>query len=239
MSTDSQHVLVAGASGKTGREILRELRGTDATVRAATTSPEKTGALRRLGADEVIVGDLLEPTDARRAVDDADAILCAVGTRPSIGALYGPLVDGEGVSNLIAAAREGDVERFVYESAIGVGDSREAMSPLIRLAIYRPLKAKEHAEEHLRTSGLIYTILRPGRLTNDPPTGDVVVSEGGTIRPGKIPRADVARLMVASLFTPASENQTFEIVSKEGLRGTPTGVIEIDWRFPGATPATV
>lgn len=238
MSTDFHHVLVAGASGQTGREILRELRGTDATVRAATTSPEKTDALRRLGADEVIVGDLLEPTDVRRAVADVDAILCAVGTRPSIGALYGPLVDGTGVNNLIGAAREAGVERFVYESSIGVGDSREAMALPFRLVIYRLLGAKERSEAHLRRSGLTYTILRPGMLTNDPPTGNVIVSEGGTLRPGKIPRADVARLMVAALYTPASENRTFEIVSSEGLAGTATGVVEVDWQFPGVTPAT-
>lgn len=234
MSTrrEYERVLVAGASGETGREILQELRGTGMLVRALTNSHEKADALRELGADEVIVGDLLEPDDARRAVDGVDAVLCAVGTRPSLRAFYADLVDGRGVMNLTAAAREAGIERFVYESAIGVGSSKESMPLWGRIVIYRPLKAKNRSETYLRESGLTYTILRPGWLTNDPPTGDVVVGEGGRLPTGNTPRADVARLMVASLSTPESEDRTLEVVSREGLDEPARGQVEIDWQYP-------
>lgn len=225
----STRVLVAGASGKTGRELLQELRGRDVTIRALTRSPEKTDVLRELGADEVVVGDLLSARDAARAVEDADAVLCAVGSKPGRDWLSRKLVDGAGIVTLVDAAANEGISRFVMESAIGVGDSAERFPKPFRYLLFRTLRAKERAERYLRYSGLDYTIFRPGRLTNDPPTGDVVVAEGGNTVWGKIPRADVARLMVAALSTPAARNRTLEVVSREGLKGEAAGTVKIDW----------
>ena len=234
MNSSIETVLVAGASGGTGRELLDRLRGTDLRVRAITRSAEKVDALERLGADEVVVGDLLRQPDADRAVADADAVLCAVGTRPSSNALVGELVDGEGVINLIDAAVEAGVERFVLESSIGVGDSAAGMPRAARVALGRILDAKDRAEARLRESGLTYTVLRPGGLTNDPPSGAVVVGEGGDSVSGRVPRADVARLMAAAPFTREAENRTFEVVSREGLQGSPKNVVSLTWTEPTA-----
>lgn len=234
MNSSIETVLVAGASGGTGRELLDRLRGTDLRVRALTRSAEKVATLERLGADEVEVGDLLRQPDADRAVAGADAVLCAVGTRPGPDALVGDLVDGEGVINLIDAAGEAGVERFVLESAIGVGDSAAGMPRPFRLVMGRILNAKDRAEARLHESGLTYTVLRPGGLTNDPPTGEVVVGEGGDSVSGRVPRADVARLMAAAPFTPAAENRTFEVVSREGLRSAPRNVVPVTWTEPTA-----
>lgn len=227
-------VLVAGASGETGREVLNGLRNTGLRVRAMTRDPENVGRLERLGADEVIVGNLLHLADADRAVRDADAVLCAVGTKPGPGALAGEFVDGQGVVNLVDAASEAGTERFVFESSLGVGDAKKGFSLPARLLIRPILRAKDRAETHLRESGLSYTILRPGRLTNDSPTGEIVVGEGGDSVSGRISRGDVARLMVASLFTPEAENRTFEIVSHEGLGGSPKNTVEMTWVEPSA-----
>ena len=183
----------------------------------------------------MIVGDLLTPADAVRAVEDCDAVLCAVGT--PIGPrhfLGGQLVDRTGVGHLITAAIAEGVEHVVYESAIGVGSSRDGLPLPLRLSIWRTLRAKLCSENSLRTSPLTYTILRPGRLTNEPASGDVLVGQGGDTVTGSIPRADVARLIVAALFTPDARNQTFEIVSRDGLRGDPRGLVGVDWRVPEA-----
>ncbi len=234
MDSDSLRLLVAGASGGTGREILMQLEYTDLTVRAMTRSPDKERELSDLGADEVVVGDLFDPADASRAVADCDIVLCAVGTRPGLRAVFGSeLVDGAGVENLVYASVAGDIDHFVFESAIGVGDSREGMPAPFRALIGRTLHAKNHAEAVLRTSHLSHTIVRPGGLTNAPATGDVLVGEGGETVSGRIPRADVARLMVAAPFTPSAENRTFEVVSRDGLRGTARGLVELDWQVPG------
>lgn len=227
-------VLVAGASGGTGRELLSRLRPTDLRVKATTRDPERIDALDRLGADEVVVGDLLQQPDADRAAAGVDAVLCAVGTRPGLEALTGAFVDGKGVINLVDAALEAGVEHFVFESSLGVGTARRGLPLPARVAIRPILRAKSRAETHLRQSGLSYTILRPGRLTDDPPTGAVVVGEGGDSVTGSVPRADIARLMVAAPFTAEAENRTFEAVSREGLRGTPSNVVAITWTEPTA-----
>ncbi|GAA0226121.1 SDR family oxidoreductase [Haladaptatus pallidirubidus] len=234
MSSEIRRVLVAGAGGETGREILKRLRDTDLTVKAMTRSPAKERDLTNQGADEVIVGDLLDPADASRAVADCDVVLCAIGSKPGPKMIFGgELVDGTGVENLVHAAVAADVDRFVFESAIGVGDSREKMPAPFRALLRNNLNAKNHAEAVLRTSPLTYTIIRPGGLTNAPATEDVLVGEGGETVFGRIPRADVARLMVAAPFTAEAENRTFEVVSRDGLRGTARGVVELDWQVPG------
>lgn len=227
-------VLIAGASGKTGRELLNQLRPTDLRVRVMTRDPEKVGQLERLGADEEVVGNLLHLADADRAVSGVDAVLCAVGTEPGLGALIGEFVDGQGVINLTDAASEAGVEHFVFESSLGVGDAKAGLPLPTRLLIGPILRAKDASEAHLRESGLPYTILRPGMLTDGAPSGEVVVGEGGDSVSGRISRADVARLMIASSFTPDAENRTFEIASKDGLRGSPKNVTQLTWVGPSA-----
>lgn len=238
MTGELETVLVAGASGRTGRELLNVLGETDLAVRAMTRSADQRDRLVGLGADEVVVGDLMAAGDAARAVRGCDAVLCAVGSSPGLG-LLGGLVDGRGVRHLVDAAVAADVEAFVLESAIGVGDSSEMMPTAFRVAIWPILRAKNRAESALRVSGLPYTILRPGRLTNAPPTRDVLVGEGGETVSGSIPRADVARLMVAALYTPAAHGRTLEIVARDGLRGRARGLVDLDWSFPWEERVTV
>ncbi len=227
-------VLGAGAGGKAGREILNGLRTTELRVRAMTRDPENVGLLERHGADEVIVGNLLHLADADRAVRGVGAVLCAVGTPPGLDALTGEFVDGQGVVNLVDAASEAGVERFVFESSLGVGNAKAGLPLPARLLIGPILRAKNESENHLRESGVTYTILRPGRLTDSPPSGAVVVGEGGDSVSGRISRADVARLMVAAPFTPDAENRTLEIVSKEELRGPPKNIVSMTWIEPSA-----
>ncbi|WP_435332626.1 SDR family oxidoreductase [Haloarchaeobius sp. TZWWS8] len=229
-------VLVAGASGRTGRELVDVLLDAGVGVRALTRNPRNVETLRIQGADEVVVGDLHYPDDAKMAVEGVDAVLCAVGTGPGPKLVLGDdLVDGAGVVELIDAAVSAGVTRFVYESSIGVGNSKSKLPLPFRLLLGRVLDAKGRSEAHLRASGLSYTILRPGGLTSGPATGEVLVGEGGETVSGTIPRADVARLMVAALFTPESEDRTFEVVSRDGARGSPTGLVDIDWELPERT----
>ncbi|MDS0299669.1 SDR family oxidoreductase [Halogeometricum sp. S1BR25-6] len=239
MTFSSGRVLVAGATGGTGRRVLETLRSLDAdvTVRALTRSAEAESTLRKRGADEVVVGDALSSEDAARAVEGCDAVVCALASSLGLGSLTGDHADGRGVENLVDAARDAGVARFVLVSSIGVGDSTSGMTFGLRLLLrgLGVLSAKARAETHLRESGLAYTILRPGGLTNADATGDVVVGEGGDTVSGSVPRADVAGLCVASLFTPAAENRTFEVVARRGLRGNPEGVVEVDWRMDSAS----
>ncbi|WP_408959004.1 NAD(P)-binding oxidoreductase [Natrinema sp. 74] len=237
-SRTPDRVLIAGASGATGQELLSVLRPTDLAVRATTRSYANVDTLERHGADEVLVADFFESADAVAAVEDCDIVCCALGTPPSFRHVTGgKLVDRTGVVNLVTAAVAEEVSHFVFESAIGVGNSKAGMPFPARLVVRGSLSAKRDAETALRRSGLQYTIVRPGRLTNEPPTGEVVVGEGGDSVSGSIPRADVARVMAAAPFTPDARNRTLEVVSRDGLSGTPTNVVSVDWADDRLTAA--
>ena len=222
--------LIAGASGRTGTELLSVLRPTDLEVRATTRSFGEIDRLERLGADEVVIADFFESADAVEAVTDCDLIFSTLGTPPSPRhTLGGKLVDRTGVSTLVTAAVAEDVSHVVLQSAIGVGSSKRALSLPARLLIRGSLRAKTDAERALRRSGLPYTIVRTGRLTNEPPTGEVVAGEGGDSIAGSIPRADVARVLAAAPFTPAARNRTFEVASRSGLSRRPGRLADVDW----------
>lgn len=231
---NSERVLIAGASGDTGTELLSVLRPTDLTVRATTRSYVNVTVLERLGADEVVVADFFDSADAVAAVEGCDVVYCTVGTPPGYRhTVGGKLVDRTGAINLLTAAVSEGLSYFVHQSAIGVGRSKSGLSLPARLLLRGSLKAKRDAERAIRRSGLEYTIVRPGSLTNEPPNGGLVVGEGGDSVAGSIPRADVARVMAAAPFTPAARNRTFELVSRSGLSRPPNPdhLVDVDWAF--------
>jgi uncharacterized protein YbjT (DUF2867 family) len=224
-------VFVAGASGDTGRSVLRLLGPRVPTVRALTRSPEGRETLRRAGADEVVVDDLLDPSDLAGALAGADAVVSAVGS--DVGDVFGsgPYVDGAGTEALVEAAVAAGVEAFVMESALGVGD--DPASPLAAafdLAIGPIQRAKARAEATLRDAPLRHTILRPGVLTNGPRTDDVTVAEPGAKLYGTVSRADVARLLAAAPVTDRAADATFEVVARPSF---PDRAVAVDWRLPG------
>ena len=225
-----ERVLLAGASGGTGRRALGRLAASPLVVRALTSSPGKADRLADRGADEVVVGDLLDPGDAERAVAECDVVVSAVGTRPVDVYRSGPLVDGEGNRNLAEAASSADARAFVMVSALGVGPERPGpMGRLFRLAVGPTIRAKRRAEAAIRESGLRHTILRAGALAPDALSGDVVVADAGAGLWGPIARDDVARLAVAAPFTEAAADRTFEVVRNPLLRGRG---VPVDWQPP-------
>lgn len=229
-SAPVETVLVAGATGGTGRAILRLAQSRVDTLRALTRSSDAAADLRAAGADEVIVADLLNPEGLSAAVEGVDAVLSAVGTVPTAIPSGPPFVDGAGNRALVAAAADAGVDAFVMESAVGVGP--EPSSPLATAfdAFIGPLQeAKAAAEAAIRDAPLRHTILRPGVLTNGSRTDLVTVADPGAKLWGVISRADVARLMLAAPTTPAAHNRTFEVVSKPRF---PARNVSIDWTLP-------
>lgn len=231
MTADPFRVLVAGASGRTGCEVLRQLSSAGYAVRALSSTRQHRFKLLDYGADEVLAGDLFDREECAAAAEDCDAVVCVVGER-GLSRLRGPFVDGKGVCNLVDAAVDEDVSHFVLCSALGVGDSRSGFGLVGRLLLRRVLAAKADAEEHLRNSGIGYTIVRPGQLTDGDPTRDLVVGEGGDTVTGSIPRRDLAWLLAAALSTPAARNRTFEVVSHDGLDGPAQGVVDVAFTGP-------
>lgn len=228
---DVDTVFLAGASGETGRNVLRLLDPRDVRVRALTHSPTKRDRLSRAGANEVVVDDLLDPDDLEGAVAGADVVISAVGSAPTDIRSGGPYVDGVGAHNLLDAAVTAGVEAFVMESAIGVGTGPASPLATVFNVVIGPIqRAKAATEAALRAAPIRHTILRPGVLTNGRRTDDVTVADPGAKLWGAVSRADVARLMIASPVTAAAADRTLEVVSRPAF---PDRAVAIDWQLPG------
>ena len=231
---DVDVVFVAGASGGTGREVLRLLGGREPTVRALTRSAGKRERLEAAGADEVVIDDLLDPTDLAGALESVDVVLSAVGSGVAEVWSSGAYVDGAGNLALLEAAVEAGVDAFVMESALGVGDDpASALATAFDLFISPVQRAKAEAETAVRAAPIRHTVLRPGALTSGPRTDNVTVAEPGARLWGLVSRADVARLMVAAPTTPDAANRTFEVVATPSFHDR---AVDVEWRLPGSEP---
>lgn len=196
-------VLVAGAHGKIGQRLVRRLADAGHTARGLIRKPEQAARIEELGGTAVVAD--LEADFDPRLVTGADAIVFAAGAGPGSGAARKETMDLGGAVKLIDAAREHGVHRYVIVSSFGAGDPEggaESMRPY--------MSAKARADEALATSGLDYTIVRPGGLTDEPGRGTVSAapSLGGG---GQITRDDVAETVLACLEDPRTIGQTFEL----------------------------
>jgi uncharacterized protein YbjT (DUF2867 family) len=226
---DSNRVLLAGASGNTGKNVLNCLQKSNLTVRALTSSSEKVDQLRQQGADEVVICDLMDGTNVGDAVEDVNIIITAVGSRPKEVLSDSEFVDGIGNINLVKAAVDADVETVVMESSLGVdGDRASFMARTAGFFLGPVVEAKTRAERTIRQSDIRHTILRPGVLIGGTATGNVQVARAEAGLWGAVSRADVAQLMVAAPFTPAAAGMTFEVV-RNPLFGQRS--LNIDWQF--------
>lgn len=209
-------VLIAGGHGKIAQHLLRLLAERGHHGRGLIRNPDHAADLERLGAVPVLCD--LEHDDVRPHVVGADAIVFAAGAGPGSGPERKRTVDYGGAVKLIAAAEELGVRRYVIVSSMGAEDPEAAPEPM------RPYqRAKHDADEALRASGLDWTIVRPGRLTDGPGSGlvDIASSLG---RSGEIPREDVGLTVLECLLEPATIGKTFELLEGdtpvvEALRG--------------------
>ena len=202
-------VLIAGAYGKTARSLVRMLVGDGHKVRGLIRQEEHLPEVEQDGAEPVLL-DLEEETvegAVGRAVEGCDAIVFAAGAGPGSGAARKETMDYGGAVKLIEAAERHGVRRYLMLSAMGAADPESGSEEM------RPyLSAKARADERLQNSGLHYTIIRPGSLTNETGTGriDAAPSLG---RRGEISREDVAAILAATLEAENTFGKTFEALS--------------------------
>ena len=195
-------VLVAGANGQVGQHIVRLLAERGHEVRAMIRDEDQAQRLRELGG-EPVVADL--EGDVSQTAEGCDAVIFSAGGGPGSGAEKKETVDYGGASKLIQAAIEHGANRYLIVSTVGAHDpesANEKMQPYLR--------AKARADEELKHSGLDYTIVRPGPLTDEQGTGRIDAStELG--RRKEIPREDVARTIVVALEQRNTVSKTFEV----------------------------
>lgn len=199
------HVFIAGANGQIGQHLLQELANSDHEARAMVRHQEQGPELQQLGATETVVGDLEK--DCSEAMKGCDAVIFTAGSGPHTGPDKTIDVDQDGAIRLIDAARAMGIKRFIMVSTMRAEEPDKGPEKLRHY-----LRAKHNADEHLKNSGLNYTIVRPGQLTNDDGSGKVSVS-ARLEEFGKIPRQDVARVLLGVLDSDVTINRIFDVVS--------------------------
>lgn len=206
-------VVVAGGHGKISRHLLRLLaeRGDDGV--GMIRDPAQIADIKNVGSDAVIVD--LESADVQHmasVLQGADAVVFAAGAGPGSSLERKDTVDRAGSVLLADAAEQAEVRRFLQVSSFGAGEEVPEGTDEV-FAAY--LAAKTAAEQDLTArSGLDWTVLRPGGLTDDVPTGAVTLSSPPLER-GQVPRADVAAVLVALLDAPATAGKILMLTSGE------------------------
>ena len=207
-------VLVAGATGGTGSLVVAELQKQGYPVRAFVRSTAK--AAERLGADvEAVAGDLKDTASIAAALDGVGAVINTAAAGVGGGEDNTPeKVDYEGARNLAEAASAAGVGHYVLVSSRGVTDDDHYLNRMFD----NVLLWKRRGEDAVIASGVPYTIVRPGGLSDDPGGTRTIVFEQGDSRSQGIwiTRADLARVCVSALKHEAARNKTFEIHSEDG-----------------------
>jgi uncharacterized protein YbjT (DUF2867 family) len=202
-------VAIAGGHGKIARRLTRLLKGDGDEVVSLIRNPGHSEDVRSDGGEPVVVD--LENDDVdnvAEAIDAADAVVFAAGAGPGSGPERKETMDYGGAVKLIDAAKRQGIDHYVMVSSMGADPNASdgQMAPYFR--------AKGQADEALRASGLPYTIVRPGGLTEDPGTGRV--RAGLHVERGTIPRDDVALTLLELLKRVGGpEGITFELVEGE------------------------
>ncbi|REG84625.1 SDR family oxidoreductase [Winogradskyella sediminis] len=201
-----ENILVAGANGTTGKQVVNLLKASQYFTPVAMVRKEEQQKQFEDDGVQTVLADLTE--DLTHAVKGIDKVIFAAGS----GGKNVVEVDQEGAKRLMAVSKMADVNRFVMLSSMGA-DQPEASEELQDY-----LKAKHNADEHLKNSGLKYTIVRPGSLNNNEGQGTIELKEKMNKR-GEISRADVAQTLVKSLNDDAPYNTTFEILEGDTIIG--------------------
>jgi uncharacterized protein YbjT (DUF2867 family) len=195
-------VLVAGAHGQVARRLGRLLSARGDTVVGVIRNPDHEADLRADGVEPVVLDlEKTTPYDLSRVATGSDAVVFAAGAGPG---------SGPERKHTVAAELAG-VRPYLLVSSMGVEQARHGtprgMDPVF--AAY--LQAKLRAEDDiLPREALDTTIVRPGRLTDEPGTGRVTLDHG--VEYGEVPRDDVAEVLVAMLDA-RKTNEVVELVS--------------------------
>ncbi len=204
-------IVIAGGHGQIALILERLLSDRGDSVAGFIRNPAQIGDLEAAGAAALIV-DLEKASvdEVAAQLGGADAVVFAAGAGPGSGAARKDTVDRDAAILLADAAQAAGVDRYVMVSAMAADPNATADDEIFQ--VY--LRAKGVADEAIRTrTGLRWTIVRPGALTNDAATGLVTAAES-TGR-GAIPRADVAAVLLAVLDEPRTAGVSFDLISGE------------------------
>jgi uncharacterized protein YbjT (DUF2867 family) len=198
-------VVVAGGAGKVGLRVLALLADRGHRARGLIREENQVYDLHNVGAEAVLC-DLEARDDISGCCEGADAVVFAAGAGPGSGPERKRTVDYGGAVKLIDACRKNGIDRYVMVSALGVDRPERWPEPMVPY-----YEAKRDADEALMESGLVWTIVRPGSLTDDP--GSDLVDIGFGLEGGEIPRDDVAATLYFTLGAMNTYGLAFDVVA--------------------------
>lgn len=201
-----EKILIAGATGQTGKRIIEILNSSQNFNPVAMIRKEEQKQIFDDMGVESILADL--EGDVKPAFKGIDKVIFAAGSGGSTGPEKTTAVDEEGAIKMIDAAKENNVKKFVMLSAMGTDNPEDGGD------LEHYLRAKKKADDHLRKSGVPFTIVQPGSLSDELGRARVKVAEK-LEEYGEIARDDVAFLMVMSLADPLTKNMSFEALEGE------------------------
>ena len=202
-------VVIAGGHGQLALRLEKRLADAGHDPVGLVRNPDHERDVHAAGATPVVLDlESSSVTDVTHVLQGADAVVFAAGAGPGSTAERKETVDRAAAALLADAAEEAGVTRYLMVSAMGTENADPTSDDVFQ--VY--LRAKAAADDDLRArTGLEWTVLRPGRLTNDEPTGRVTLGEG--LEGGSVPRRDVAAVLAELLVTGAGRGRTVDLVS--------------------------
>jgi uncharacterized protein YbjT (DUF2867 family) len=198
------NVVIIGGHGQIALRLLRLLGERGDTGRGVIRDPGQAVDLEAIGATPIVLD--IENREIGDAVAGADAVVFAAGAGAGSGPARKQTVDFAGAVKLIHAAKAHDISRYLIVSAMGTNHPErwsEQMRPYY--------EAKAAADKEVAESGLDYTIVRPGGLTDDPGTGAVEIAER-LDRSGSVSRDDVALVLAECLTADNTIGKDFDLL---------------------------
>lgn len=207
-------VLVTGASGQSGKPTIKLLKEQGYRVRAMVREASKGEGL---GADEVVVADVVKADTLPPAMKGVDYVISTVST--GRGGQTSEQLEFHGIANTAKAAKEAGIKQFVLMSSMNAGNPD--MSQFLNAKMDKLLIWKGEGEKALRATGLPYTIVRPGGLHRGECQPNkvglkIALDDGVSIAP--VCRADVAEVMVFALGNKDALGKTFQVQSDTGAQ---------------------
>jgi uncharacterized protein YbjT (DUF2867 family) len=211
-SMKGETIVVAGATGRTGKVVVELLKAEGAKVRAFSRNVEKAKA--EVAGVEWVAADVKDPASIKGIATGADRMVIALGSNSFRDPSNAPeLVDNRGVALLAAEAKAAGLKHVVLVSSAGVTRAQPGTGNFEKI-MYNVMTSKLAGENALRASGVGYTILRPVGLW-DKPGGQLGIAflPGDTPVTAMIARADVAAVAVNALVNPDARNKTFTLLN--------------------------
>eukprot|EP00892_Ulva_mutabilis_P003818 jgi/Ulvmu1/1808/UM119_0026.1 len=216
LDPDNASIMVCGGAG-VALSTTRIAKDMGAWVWMMQRTDKLTSDIEKMMAFKV-KGDAMDKASVAKAmssIDGLDAVVCTIG-----GTLENPQVDSEGNINVINAAIEAGVKKFVLVTSIGTGDSKDAPAQQVYDTLKPVLLEKGKAEDALKAQDKMdWVIIRPGGLTNDPATGKWFVTENPRVC-GAIAREDVAELVCKALFSDKVNNKVISALDADRVQTT-------------------